>query len=100
MGRFGEIIDSLGVGEAGAVMYPDTFVDDIRGAYDFDMQGSSAVISQLQAELETVKAQNVELAAANWNLLQSIPTNTEVVDTPEEEPEDNPEDTDPDDWYE
>lgn len=100
MARFNEIIDSLGVGEDGARMYPDTFVDDITGAYDFDMQGSTAVIAQLTAEAETLRAQNQELAAANWNLLQSIPAAAPEGESEDTDTGDEPEDDDPDRWYE
>lgn len=103
MAKFTDYLDSLGVGDAGAVMYPETFDADIRGAYDFDMQGASATISQLQAEVATLQAQNTELAAANWNLLQSIPTTNTVEDADTDTDTDSDSDDsddDPDNWFE
>lgn len=94
MGRFNEYLDTLGVGDDGASVYPETFQDDLRGAYDADFQGATANAALLQAEIDRLTVQNTELAAANWNLLQSIPSNTPVQ---EENPDDDPEDDDPDD---
>ena len=95
MARFHEVIDSLGVGDTGALMYPDTFVDDIRGAYDSDIQGATAQIALLTEQIATLEAQNTQLAAANWNLSQSIPANNVIEDSEPEEPEPS-EDDDPD----
>ena len=101
MARFGEYLDSLGVGDAGAIMYPDTFDTDIRAAYDADFQGATAQQAMLEQEIATLKAQNMELAAANWNLLQSIPTNNTVEEPePDEEPDSEDDDTDPSDFFE
>lgn len=101
MARFSEYLDSLGVGDAGAIMYPDTFDADIRAAYDADFQGATAQQALLEQEIATLKAQNTELAAANWNLLQSIPTNNTVEEPePNEDADSEDDDTDPSDFFE
>lgn len=97
MSQFNTYLDSVGVGEDGAYMYPDTFHDDLRGAYDSDFQGAAANIALLQQQVADLEAKNVELAAANWNLLQSVPATGTVAETPaEEEPGEETEDDDPD----
>lgn len=96
MARFTDYLDSLGVGDGGAVMYPETFQDDIRGAYDSDIQGASAQIALLTEQVATLEAQNTQLAAANWNLSQSIPANGTIEEPDPEEDMSNSEDDDPD----
>lgn len=96
MARFNDYLDSLGVGDAGAVMYPDTFDADIRAAYDQDFQGATAQVALLSEQVAQLQAQNTELAAANWNLLQAIPANNTVEEPNPEEDNEPSEDDDPD----
>lgn len=75
MGKYQDYINSVGVGEDGAYMYPDTFIADLNGAYEDDFAGATATIAQKDAEIQNLTAQNQQLAAANWTLLQQIPAN-------------------------
>jgi hypothetical protein len=104
MGKFTDYLDTLGAGEDGAFIYPETFHDDLRGAYDADFQGATANAAMLQAEIDRLTVQNTELAAANWNLLQSIPSNTAVAETTDDtetddDPDDDSDDPDTSDFF-
>lgn len=86
MGRFHELIDSVGVGEDGvSVAYPETFIDDIRGAYDEDFAGPTAAITVKDQEISALKQEILELQAHNYQLLMQIPSAPAVDETPEED---------------
>lgn len=89
------LLDSLGVAEDGiATVYPDTFVDDIRGAYTADADAAAAKISVLTADLAAAQAEILNLRAHNYELMTSAPVEgpAEEEETPNsEEPGDNDE---------
>ena len=101
MGAFPDYLASVGANEDGSIAYPEDFMGGAQSAYDADIQGASATIALKDAEIAELRAQNTQLAAANWNLLQSIPTTAAVDDTDAESDEDttdeeSDEDSDPD----
>jgi hypothetical protein len=68
--QFNDMLDTLGVGDDGiSVAYPETFLDDIRGAYDADMGIPTAKISVLEADLAAALAEIDRLKAHNYDLL-------------------------------
>ncbi|QXG07813.1 hypothetical protein [Curtobacterium phage Reje] len=92
-------------GEDGSLTIGDDFEGSLTAAYDADMQGPTAAVEALQAELEKVRAELVQAQAANWLLVQdgygldgSAPSDEGAGDAesdPEnaaEEVEDTPED--------
>lgn len=83
------LLDSVGVAEDGiSTAYPETFMDDLRGAYGADSDAAAAKISVLEADLAAAKAQILQLQAHNYELM----TSAVAVETPavEEPGEDNP----------
>lgn len=97
MARITDLLDSLGMAEDGvSTAYPDTFVEDIRGAYTADSDAAAAKVSVLEADLAAAKEQILLLQAHNYELMTSAPAETpaavEEEGTPDsEEPEDNDE---------
>lgn len=90
------LLDSLGVGEDGiSTAYPDTFTDDIRGAYTADADAAAAKIGVLTADLAAAQQQILLLQAHNYELMTSAPTEQPAEVEEEENPaSDEPEDTD------
>lgn len=91
------LLDSIGVAEDGiSTAYPETFMDDIRGAYGADADAAAAKISVLEADLAAAKAQILTLQAHNYELMTSaVPVEETTVETPgEDDPsgDDAPED--------
>jgi len=84
------LLDSVGVGEDGiSTAYPETFMDDLRGAYGADSDAAAAKISVLEADLAVAKEKILKLQAHNYELMTSaVPVDTDpAVDEPGE---DNP----------
>jgi len=76
MPKFDDLINSIGVGEDGiSIAYPDTFLDDMRGAYAADMEIPEAQIQVLTAENAELKQANTLLMAENYQLIKQIPSN-------------------------
>lgn len=104
--RFGDYLSSLGQGDEGGTMYPDNFLADIQAAYDDDIaeinNTASAAVAVAEGQLTGLRAENTSLAAANWNLTQSIPrTNPDGKETPDNsDGEDGGSETDPANWFE
>lgn len=98
MSRTLSLLDSVGVAEDGiSVAYPETFMDDLRGAYGADQDAAAAKISVLEADLAAAKEQILLLQAHNYELMTSaVPVEPGPVDEPEEEPssDDPPSDED------
>ena len=90
------LLDSLGVAEDGiSTAYPDTFADDIRGAYTADADAAAAKIQVLTADLAEAQQQILLLQAHNYELMTSAPAAPAEVEDEEkpdsEEPEENDE---------
>lgn len=98
MSRTLSLLDSVGLAEDGiSTAYPETFMDDIRGAYGADQDAAAAKISVLEADLEAAKAQILALQAHNYELMTAaIPAEPVVEETPGDEPsgDDAPSDED------
>lgn len=98
MSRTLSLLDSVGLGEDGiSTAYPETFMDDIRGAYGADQDAAAAKISVLEADLVAAKEQILALQAHNYELMTAaVPTEPVVEDTPEDDPsgDDSPSDED------
>lgn len=94
MARFHELIDSIGVAEDGvSIAYPETFLDDIRAAYDEDLAGPAAAIEVRDAEIAELKAQILQLQAHNYELMTQVP----AVETPSGEQSDSEDGSDSED---
>ena len=96
MSKVIDLLDSLGVSEDGiSTVYPDTFTDDIRSAYDEDFSIPSAKIEVLTAELAAALQEILALKAHNYELMVSVPAE-EPDAGPEEEPDEEPDNNDDD----
>ena len=91
MSRALELLDSLGVAEDGiSTVYPETFVEDMRGAYTADADAAAARIQILEADLLAAKAEITALQAHNYQLMVSVPAeepDEETNEEPDEEPD-------------
>lgn len=77
--KFDDLINSIGVGEDGVTTaYPDTFLDDMRGAYAEDMQIPDARIQVLESDLATATAQVTQLMAENYQLIKAVGASSAV----------------------
>lgn len=96
MSRTLSLLDSVGLGEDGiSTAYPETFMDDIRGAYGADQDAAAAKISVLEADQAAAKEQILALQAHNYELMTAaVPTEPVVEDTSEDNPsgDDSPSD--------
>lgn len=81
-----DTLNSVGMGEDGSVLYPDGFLDSIRADYESEFNGAGAALQVAQAEIAALAQKNTELAAANWNLLQSIPSAATVDEADDDDP--------------
>ena len=94
MARTIDLLDSLGVAEDGiSTAYPETFMDDIRGAYGADADAAAARIAILEADLAAAQQEIVLLQAHNYQLMVSVPAD-EPDDAEQGEPEGEPDDND------
>lgn len=94
MARTIDLLDSLGVAEDGiSTAYPETFMDDIRGAYGADADAAAARIAILEADLAAAQQEIVLLQAHNYQLMVSVPAD-EPDDADQGEPEGEPDDND------
>jgi len=94
MARTIDLLDSLGVAEDGiSTAYPETFMDDIRGAYGADAATAAARIAFLEADLAAAQQEIVLLQAHNYQLMVSVPAD-EPDDADQGEPEGEPDDND------
>ena len=94
MARTIDLLDSLGVAEDGiSTAYPETFMDDIRGAYGADANAAAARIAFLEADLAAAQQEIVLLQAHNYQLMVSVPAD-EPDDAEQGEPEGEPDDND------
>lgn len=85
------LLDSLGVAEDGiSTVYPETFVEDIRGAYGADADAAAAKISVLTADLAAAQQQILLLQAHNYELMTSAPADTSAGVEDEGTPDDDP----------
>lgn len=74
MGKFNDLISSVGVGEDGMTLaYPDTFLTDLDAAYADDMAIPDARIAVLEADLAAATAQVTQLMAENYQLIKQVP---------------------------
>jgi hypothetical protein len=97
MAKVPDLLDSLGVAEDGiSTAYPETFVSDIRSAYDEDATIPAARISVLEADLAAAQKTITDLKAHNYELMVSVPV-TDPDAAPEDDPDEDPEDSDNDD---
>lgn len=84
------LLDSLGVAEDGiSTVYPETFVEDIRGAYGADADAAAAKIQVLTADLAAAQQQILLLQAHNYELMTSAPAD-QSAEVNEEPSEDGP----------
>ena len=94
MARTIDLLDSIGVAEDGiSIAYPETFMDDIRGAYGADADAAAARIAILEADLAAAQQEIVLLQAHNYQLMVSVPAD-EPDDAEQGEPEGEPDDND------
>ena len=85
MPKVTDLLDSLGVAEDGiSTVYPDTFTDDIRSAYDEDFSIPSAKIEVLTAELAAALQEIIALKAHNYELMVSVPATDDTVNESED----------------
>lgn len=97
MAKVTELLDSLGVAEDGiSTVYPETFVGDIRAAYEEDFSIPAARIAVLEADLAAAQDKILALKAHNYELMVSVPA-TESDENPESEGDDDTPDDDNDD---
>jgi len=90
MPKVTDLLDSLGVAEDGiSTVYPETFVGDIRAAYDEDFSIPAARISVLEADLAAAQAEILALKAHNYELMVSVPAEEPDAE-PEAEPDEEP----------
>ena len=95
MARTTDLLDSLGMAEDGiSTAYPETFMDDIRGAFTADSDAAAAKIGVLEADLAAAQQQILLLQAHNYELMTTAPVENGAVveeeETPDsEEPEEN-----------
>ena len=96
MARVTDLLSTLGVAEDGiTTAYPDTFIDDINGAYGEDTAAYEAKIQVLSADLAAAQQKVIELQAHNYELMTSVSATPNVEGEGEEESgEDEPEDND------
>lgn len=72
--KFTDLISSIGVGADGVTTeYPDTFIDDLSGAYAEDMAIPDARIQVLESDLAAANAAVLALQAENYTLIKMIP---------------------------
>ena len=70
MGKFTDLISSVGVGEDGvSLAIPDNFLDDLNVAYADDMSIPDAQIQVLTAENAGLKEEILLLKAHNYELI-------------------------------
>ena len=94
MARTIDLLDSLGVAEDGiSTAYPETFMDDIRGAYGADADAAAARVAILEADLAAAQQEIVLLQAHNYQLMVSVPAD-EPDDADQGEPKGEPDDND------
>lgn len=92
MAKVTELLDSLGVAEDGiSTVYPETFVGDIRAAYEEDFSIPAARIAVLEADLAAAQDEILALKAHNYELMVSVPA-TESDENQESEGDDTPDD--------
>lgn len=95
MAKFDDLINSIGVGEDGvSIAYPDTFIDDLRGAYTDDMSIPDAQIQVLTAENAGLKQEVILLKAHNYELITQVPS--EDVGSDNDSDNDSDDDSDED----
>lgn len=95
--KFDDLINSIGVGEDGvSTAYPDTFLDDMRGAYAEDMAIPDARIQVLESDLATATAQVTQLMAENYQLIKAVGASSAVDEEPTDDDTDNDADDDED----
>ena len=97
MSKVIDLLDSLGVAEDGiSTVYPDTFTDDIRSAYEEDFSIPSAKIEVLTAELAAAQQEILALKAHNYELMVSVPATDDTVNESEdsEDSDDSSDDND------
>lgn len=88
MAKVTDLLDSLGVAEDGiSTVYPETFTDDIRAAYDEDISIPAARIAVLEADLAAAQQEIVLLKAHNYELMVSAPAEGETNEPDPEEGE-------------
>lgn len=80
-----DILNSLGSGDDGSVLYPETFITDLTSAYDADMELPASRIAVLEADLAAAQTEILLLKAHNYELLTSQPVMGEPEDSPEGE---------------
>lgn len=81
------------VGDDGASTLPDGLSDGILSAYDADMSVPAAAIGQRDEQIASLTAELLATKAANWDLLQSVPSADEPA--AESDPDNSENDTDP-----
>lgn len=90
MAKVTDMLDSLGTGEDGiSPLYPDTFLDDLRGAYTDDLSVPAAKISVLETDLAAALAEIDRLKAHNYDLLMQIPAEGAPASEDDNESEDD-----------
>ena len=96
MGKFDDLISTVGVGEDGVtIAYPDTFLDDVRGAYTADMEIPSAKIQVLEQENAALQQEVILLKAHNYELITQVPSDDSgQSEDDESESDDDGDDTD------
>lgn len=94
MSKFASLIDSLGMGEDGLTVYPDTFPSDLTAAYDEDMSIPAARVEVLEADLMAANAEILRLKAHNYELITQVPSEPENVNDPVDDDENNDENKD------
>lgn len=88
MARVTDLLSTLGVAEDGiTTAYPDTFIDDITGAYGDDTAAYEAKIQVLSADLAAAQEKVVQLQAHNYELMTSVSATTANVEGENEEEE-------------
>lgn len=98
MAKFHELTDSLGYGEDGVTLqYPETFIDDLRSAYDEDMSIPESRILVLEADLAAANAEIVRLKAHNYELITAVPSEEPNADDADSGADDDSNDNQSDD---
>ena len=84
------------VDEGGVSTLPDGLADGLLAAYDADMSVPAAAIGQRDEQVAALTAELLATKAANWDLLQSVPTEDTGDSTASSDPDNSQNDDDAD----
>lgn len=96
MGNIHDVLAGM-VGDDGASTLPEGASDSILGAYDADMTVPAAAIAQRDEQIAALSAELLATKAANWDLLQAVPSPEDPGSGADSDPDNSENNTDNDD---